>query len=81
MCSVSIILFLGTYRGADKFLARPDWKKTFGRSPFFRPDAEDIVAAETWLDGQICEFLGGDLQKSPPQNSESRCSLFPSRSG
>jgi len=23
------------YRGADKFLARPDWKKTIERSPFF----------------------------------------------
>ena len=55
------------YRGADKFLARPDWKNNFSS------DAEFIVAAETWLDGQYSEFfvLSG-LQKL----EFGRCSLF-----
>jgi len=29
----------------------------------FSSDAEVIAAAETWLDGQTSEFLGGSLQK------------------
>jgi len=44
------VCILAFYRGADKSLARPDWKKTIGSR--FSSDAEVIVAAETWLDGQ-----------------------------
>jgi len=43
----------------------------------FSPDAYVIAAAETWLDGQISEFLLSDLQKL----EFGRCSLFPSWSG
>ena len=44
------------YRGADKSLARPEWKKQLkGRN--FSSDAEVIAAAETWLDGQPSEFF------------------------
>ena len=40
------------YRGADKSLARPDWKKQL-KGRHFSSDAEVIAAAETWLDGQL----------------------------
>jgi hypothetical protein len=65
------------YRGADKSLARPDWKKQL-KIRHFSSDAEVIAAAETWLDGQLYEFffLSG-LQKL----EFGRCSLFPSWSG
>ena len=44
------------YRGNDKSLARPDWKKQLeGRH--FSSDAEVIAAAEIWLDGQPSEFF------------------------
>jgi len=43
------------YNGADKFLARPDWKKLKCRH--FSSDAEVIAAAETWLDGQSSDFF------------------------
>ena len=44
------------YRGADKSLARPDWKKQL-KLRHFSSDAEVIAAAETWLDGQLSEFF------------------------
>ena len=65
------------YKGDDKSLARPAWKKQLiGRH--FSSDAEVIAAAETWLDGKRSDFffLNG------LQNLEfGRCSLFPSWSG
>ena len=65
------------YRGADKSLARLDWKKQF-KGRHSSSDAEVIAATETWLDGQPSEFyfLSG-LQKL----EFGRCSLFPSWSG
>ena len=65
------------YRGADKSLARPDWKRQL-KVRHFSSDAEVIAAAETWLDGHPTEFsfLSG-LQKL----HFDRCSLFPSWSG
>ena len=62
------------YRGADKSLARPDWKKTIERSPIFvRRGGHccrgDLVGRTTfWI-----FFLSG-LQKL----EFGRCSLFPS---
>ena len=45
------------YRGADKSLARPDWKKQL-KGHHFSSNAEVIAAdVETWLDGQPSEFL------------------------
>ena len=41
--------------GADKSLARPDWKNNW-KVAIFRSDAEVVAAAETWLDGQPSEF-------------------------
>ena len=64
------------YRGGDKSLARPDWKKQF-KSCHFLSDTEVIAAAETRLDGQPSEFFLSGLQKS----EFGHCSLFPSRSG
>jgi hypothetical protein len=68
---------LKKYRGADKSLDRPDWKKQM-KGRHFSSDAEVIAAAETWVDGQHSEFffLSG-LQKL----EFGRCSLFPSWSG
>ena len=65
------------YRGADKSLARPDWKKQL-KGRHFSSDAEVIAAVDTWLDGQPSEFffLSG-LQKL----QFGRCSLCPSWSG
>ena len=61
------------YRGADKSLARPDWKNNW-KVAIFSSDAEVIAAAVTWLDGQLPEFF-----LSGVQNLEfGRCSLFPS---
>ena len=65
------------YRGADKSLARPDWKKKQLKGRHFSSDAEVIAAAETWLDGQSSEFFLSGLQKL----EFGRCSLFPSWSG
>ena len=45
-----------SYKGADKSLARPDWKKRL-KGRHFSSDAEVIAAAETWLDGQTSEFI------------------------
>ena len=42
-------------RGADKSLARPNWKKAKGRH--FSSDAGVIAAAETCLDGQLSNFF------------------------
>ena len=39
-----------------------DWKKQLKRR-HFSSDAEDIAAAETWLDGQLSEFFLSTLQK------------------
>ena len=64
------------YRGADKSLARPDWKKQLKVS-HFSSDAEVTAAAETLLDGQLSEFFLNGLQKL----ELSRYSLFPSWSG
>jgi hypothetical protein len=64
------------YRGADKSLARRDWKKQL-KIRHFSSDAEVIADAETWLDGQPSElFLSGLLKLE-----FGRCSLFPSWSG
>ena len=38
------------YRGADKSLALPDWKKRL-KGRHFASDTEVIAAAEIWLDG------------------------------
>ena len=64
------------YRGADKSLARPDWKKTI-ESRHFSSDAEAIAAAETWLDGQHSELFLSGLQML----EFGLCSLFISWSG
>ena len=64
------------YRGADKSLAWPDWKKQV-KSRHFSSNAEVIAATETWLDGQPSEFFFSGLQKL----KFGRCSLFPSWSG
>ena len=41
-------------QGADKSLARPDWKNN--RKVVFSSNAEDTAAAETWLARQPSEF-------------------------
>ena len=66
------------YRSACKSLARPDWKTNW-KVAIFRPDAEVIAAAETWLDGQPSDFFFffSGLQKL----EFGSCSLFPSWSG
>ena len=69
-------LFQATYRGADKSLARPDWKKQL-KGRHFSSDAQVIAAAETWFDGQLSEIVLNGLQKL----EFGRCSLFPSWSG
>ena len=61
------------YRGADKSLARPDWKKQL-KVRHFSSDAEVTAAAETWLDGQPSELFLSGLQKL----EFVRCSVFPS---
>ena len=63
------------YGGADKSLARPNWKKQL-KGRHFSSDADVIAAAKTWLDGQPSDFffLSG-LQKF------GRRRLFPSCSG
>ena len=48
---------MSMYRGADKSLARPDWKKQL-KGRHFSSDSEVIAAAETWLDGKASEFFG-----------------------
>ena len=50
------------YRGADKSLARPDWKNNWNVA-IFRPTREVIAAAETCLDGQPSELFWSGLQK------------------
>jgi hypothetical protein len=68
--------YTATYRGADKPLARLDWKKQL-KCRHFSSDPEVIAAAETWLDGQFSEFCLNGLQTL----EFGRCSLFPSWSG
>ena len=46
------------YRGDDKSLAQPDWKKQL-KGHHFSSDTEVIAAAETWLDRQTEFFLSG----------------------
>ena len=48
--------------GADKSLARPDWKKQL-KARHISSDAEVIAATETWLDGQLSEFFSSGLQE------------------
>ena len=50
------------YMGADKSLARPDWKNN-SKFAIFSSEAEVIAAAETWLDGQASELFLSGLQK------------------
>ena len=50
------------YRGADKSLARPDWKKKL-KFRHLSSDVEVNAAAETWLDGQRSELFLSGLQK------------------
>ena len=64
------------YRGADKSLARPDWKKQM-KGRHFSSDAEIIADAETWWDGQHSELFLSGLQKM----EVGRHSLFSSWSG
>ena len=64
------------YRGADKSLAQPDWKKQLKRR-HFSSDAEIVAAAETWLDGRPSELFLSGLQML----EFGRCSLFPAWSG
>jgi len=73
---VLVVSVLFIYRGADKSIARPDWKKQL-EGCHFSSDAEIIAAAETWLDEQPSELFLSGLQKS----EFGRCSLFPSWSG
>ena len=44
------------YRGADKSLARPDWKKQL-KIHQYSSDTEVIAAAETCLEGRLSEFF------------------------
>ena len=44
------------YKGADKSLARPDWKKHL-KVRRFSSDAEVIAAADSWSDGQHSEIF------------------------
>ena len=69
-------LFVSYYRGADKSLAQPDWKKRL-KGRHFSSEAEVIAAAETWLDGQPSGLFLSGLQKL----QFGRCNLFPSWSG
>jgi len=51
-----------THSGADKSLARPDWKKQL-KGRHFSSNADVIAAAQIWLDGQPSEFFLSALQK------------------
>jgi hypothetical protein len=63
------------YRGTDKSLSRPDWKKQL-KGRHFSSDAEVIAASETWLDRQQSELFLSGLQML----EFGRCSfLFPGR--
>ena len=62
------------YRGADKSLARPDWKNNW-KFAIFRPSRRSLLSWRPgWTDNLLIFFLSG-LQKF------SRRSLFPSWSG
>ena len=58
-------------KGADKSLARPDWKNNW-KVAIFYSDALVIATAETRLDGQPSELFLSDLQKL----GFGRCSIF-----
>ena len=65
------------YRGADKSLARRNWKKQL-KDRHFSSNAEVIAAAETWLDGQtfwFCFLSGFQMLDF------GCCRLYPSWSG
>ena len=64
------------YRGADKSLAWPDWKKLL-RGRHFPSDMEVIAAAETCWTDNLLNFFLSVLQKL----EFGRCSFFPSWSG
>ena len=66
-----------TYRGADKSLARPDWKIQL-KIRHFSSEADVVAASETWLDGKCSEFL---LLSGLQELEFGRCSLHPSWSG
>jgi hypothetical protein len=59
------------YRGADKSLARPDWKNNWNVA-IFCPTRRSLLSAETWLDGQLSELFLSGLQKL----EFGRCSFF-----
>ena len=61
------------YRGADKSLARPDWRNNW-KVRIFCPEV--IAAAETWLDGQSSEFFLSGLQS---QSSVAVACFLPGR--
>jgi len=65
-----------SYRGTEKSLARPDWKKQL-KVRHYSSDAEVIAPYETWFDGQFSELFLSGLQKL----EFAHCSLFPSWSG
>ena len=59
--SLLSVLLRPLYRGADKSLARPDWKKQL-KGRHFSSDAEVIADAETCLDVQPSEIFLSGLQ-------------------
>jgi hypothetical protein len=63
-----------SYRGADKSLARPDWKEGQLKGRHFSSDAEFVAAAETLSDGRPSELFLSGLQKL----ESGCCSLFAS---
>jgi len=65
-----------TYRGANKSLARPDWKNN-SKVAIFRSKRRSLLPRRPgWTDNILNSFLSG------LQNLEfGRCSLFPSWSG
>ena len=70
------ILSVCLYKGADKSLARPDWKNNW-KIAIFWSDAEVVPAAEICSDGQHFELFLSGLHKL----EFCRCILFPSSSG
>ena len=64
------------YRGADKSLARPDWKNNWKVAIFRLTQRSLLQRRPGWTDNILNFFLSG-LQKL----EFGRCSLFPSRSG
>ena len=56
LCFRTLYVTYSNYRGSDKSLVRPDWKKQL-KGRHFSSDVEVIAAAETWLDGQTSEYF------------------------